>query len=321
MSYIGKSPVPEHDTHAVLDSSKISAFQDCPRGYFFRYVLGLEPRTVSPHLAFGSAWHEAMEHLLWNLGDVSGAYAGFVSRYFAEISKDPFFTDNRNKNPETALAALTEYVGKWYQDKDETLFTEIAGTVPINEEGQLIYVKLDSVRRNDKGQVYSLEHKTTGRLSESWKEKWNWQFQVGTYSFFLWSWLDDPSLFNGVTINGAVFRAKDRDFLRIPVKHDNAWLEGWVWQANHWIEQINWNMEALAEHDESNRVLNAFPINSGSCEKFGCKFPGLCAARANPLQKCHTVPAGYDVSFWDPRARETKSKTVVHLEETGRGLS
>lgn len=321
MSTIGKSPILEHDTHYVFDSSKIRAFMDCPRGYFFRYVLGLESHRVSPHLAFGSAWHESMEHLLWHPGDISGAYDKFVQYYQAAISKDPFFEENRAKNPQTALSALAGYVAAYPLDYQyETLHTEIAGTVPINEDNQLIHVKIDSVLRDQAGLISSREHKTTGRDSASWRDKWNYSFQVATYSYFLWAWLDNPALFDGVTVNGAIFRTKDQDFRRIKVKHSMEWLESYVWTANYWIDQILHNMEQLAENDENDRIMYSFPINSASCEKFGCKFVGLCASRANPLQRCHSIPSGYSRAFWDPRTREVEAKTLVRLEEEGGSL-
>src|SRR5207244_1705392 len=45
-----------------LSYSALSLFQTCPLRYFFRYVAGLQERTVSASLVFGSAMHRAVQH-------------------------------------------------------------------------------------------------------------------------------------------------------------------------------------------------------------------------------------------------------------------
>ena len=50
-------------TLQTVDSTKINTFLDCPRQYFFTYVLGWRSDRPNNHLVFGQAWHEAMEHL------------------------------------------------------------------------------------------------------------------------------------------------------------------------------------------------------------------------------------------------------------------
>jgi CRISPR/Cas system-associated exonuclease Cas4 (RecB family) len=44
-----------------LSWSAVSSFTNCPLRYFFKYVLGLPERTVSPSLIFGQAIHKAVE--------------------------------------------------------------------------------------------------------------------------------------------------------------------------------------------------------------------------------------------------------------------
>ena len=56
--------VPYHITHDVHDASKLQCFMDCPRQYFYRYVLGWSRQGSNIHLIFGEGWHRAMETLL-----------------------------------------------------------------------------------------------------------------------------------------------------------------------------------------------------------------------------------------------------------------
>jgi len=45
-----------------LSYSALSLFQSCPLRYYFRYIAGLQERTVSASLVFGSAMHRAVQH-------------------------------------------------------------------------------------------------------------------------------------------------------------------------------------------------------------------------------------------------------------------
>jgi len=54
---------PSH-TWDIIDSSKLSTFMECPRKYFYEYVLGWRPSMPNVHLTFGTAWHAAVERLL-----------------------------------------------------------------------------------------------------------------------------------------------------------------------------------------------------------------------------------------------------------------
>ncbi|MBA4015746.1 MAG: hypothetical protein C0483_01015 [Pirellula sp.] len=40
----------------------MTTYQGCPLRYYFRYIAGLQERTVSASLIFGSAIHCAVEH-------------------------------------------------------------------------------------------------------------------------------------------------------------------------------------------------------------------------------------------------------------------
>lgn len=322
-STIGKSGVPTHPTHEVFDSSKIQAFMDCPRGFFYRYILGWEPKARSVHLVFGSAWHEAMEFILQNpdLGKndkLAGSWAAFNRIWEQETAHDPDFEATKSKNPAQALEALEAYLNRYVYDQDETLHTEVAGTVPVGPN-EIVYVKVDSIRQHvgglRDGQLYSLEHKTTGRKSSSWMDKWHYLFQVGTYNHFLRCWAPEDQKVAGVTINGAILRNTSREFIRIPVYKSDAQMLDYIWHAQHYLQQIRWNMEQLAETSPDDPVLYSFPINSASCSKFGCKFPGLCGLKANPLRSCHRTPMQYEINHWDPRARLEDAKKVVRLED------
>jgi len=326
MPTIGKTPIPKREIHDVLDSSKLQTFIECPRKYFFQQILGWQKKNLSVHLFFGSAWHEALEHLMnhgYDMSEVQVAYEKFKEIWEEEKPDDPLWEAHYAKNPSSALKGLTEYAEKWSsQDDFETLFTEVAGTVPIMDD-KLIHWKVDASIKDSDGWISSLEHKTTGRNSSSWRNKWRMKTQTGTYHHALNALHQmgvfdeyDPRGVKGVKINGTVFRKNDREFLRIPVRRSDDAMQMWLWETRHYVQQLRWNMEELAECSKSDQVMVAFPRNAESCTKFGCAFPGLCHNWANPLRHCERgAPKDYEEDFWDPRRQEEEANQKVDLTD------
>lgn len=315
-------PVPKHHTMSVVDSSKIQAFQDCPRGFFFNYVLGLRRDAPQIHLDFGSAWHDAMETLLLvgNYEDaVPIAYERFLKRY-REAFPDPVTDfDKAPKNPEYAHKALEMYAKQYKSDNFEVLYTETAGLVPVSEERDLV-VKLDSIVRDlNRGEVNSMEHKTTGRNSASWRDKWHIMLQVESYTHLLYSLFPEDEV-GKIIINGSVFtKSKTWEGVRIPVYKSPRHMANFLWLVNHWIDQIEWNYQQLSKASVDDPMLKAFPINCSSCSKYGCRMGGLCSAFPNPLKFAEDPPTGYKVDFWDPlRGNLAKADNVVEAGEDGK---
>ena len=167
-------PIEKHYTWEILDPSKITCYLECPRKFFYDYLLGWRPTEPNNHIVFGSAWHLAMEHLLLNGYDevsIADAFDKFLQHYradFPETTDETFWP----KTPERALEALVEYSEKYKGDLNEfeVLFTEISATVPLSEEHNL-HLRMDSIVKKHDGTIYSLEHKTAGsgwRFDEKW---------------------------------------------------------------------------------------------------------------------------------------------------------
>lgn len=318
-------PVPIHPTMEIVDSSKIQAFQDCPRGFFFSYVLGLRPDKPNVHLDFGSAWHDAMEEMLLRSGGVydetavAFAFQAFLKTYreaFPDAITDP---DRAPKNPEYAFKALQDYANMYQNDNFYILYTETAGMVNISDKRKLV-VKLDSiVRDRNDGKVNSMEHKTTGYNSTSWRDKWSMMLQIESYTHLLYSMFPEDEV-GKVIINGACFtKSRGFDGIRIPVYKSKKQMAAFLWNVNHWIDMIEWNYAQLAEVKPEDPVMPAFPINCSSCSKFGCRMGGICATFPNPLKFASEGISGYVVDFWDPlRENLKKSDNIIEVIEDGK---
>lgn len=303
---MSKYPIPDHPTWQILDSSKLKTFLECPRHYFFEYVLGWRSDAPNNHLVFGEAWHDAMEWLLLHGYDediVISAFDKFLETYrqhFPE-SSDELYSP---KTPENALRALGLYAEHYASDPHDfdTIFTEIAGTVPINQN-QVLHFRLDSICQDREGRYFSLEHKTGSRLSRFWTDQWPLDVAVGTYTHVMHCLYPSLDVW-GVKINGTFFQKRKIEFTRIPVRKTLEHMQQWLWNTTWWADQIAWQFSLLEKCLPSDPVMMAFPQNPTSCTKyFGCPFHDFCLAWPNPLAHCDEVPMGYKQEFWDPSAR------------------
>lgn len=301
--------VPWHETLAIFDATKVSCFSGCPRKFFIEFVMGWRKDEPNIHLVFGGAWHEAMEHLLnngYSKESIKDAYRKFLKMY--QDNYPDMLSNHGAKEPDNALNALLDYCSTFGRvDNFETLFTEVSGAVPISSD-RIFHVKMDSVLRFPDG-IWSMEHKTTGMLSRAQQEKWSDTIQIGGYTHALYSVFPADEV-RGIKINLAVLRKPKKDgksnneFLRIPVRKSGDSMQVWLFEVNHWLDQIVWNFQKMCETSPDDPVMQAFPKNGESCGKFGCSHPGLCQ-RANPLKYGSEPPIGYKSNRWDPRRIET----------------
>ena len=308
-----------HESWEVIDASKTQTFLDCPRKYFYEYILGWRPDTKNVHLIFGSAWHEAMEYLLLNgysAGDVLKAYEVFEEMYRADFAPEDDI-NNGNKTPENAFRALGNYARHFGpHDKFEVLYTEIAGTAPIDATRDM-HFRIDAIVRDPLhgNQIMALEHKTASQNSRQWHNQWNLKMQTNLYTHALYLMYEASDVY-GLMINGTVIRKNDEEFVRVPVRKTPENMQVWSWNVKFWLDMIQWNMDELEACTPEEPVLMAFPMNTESCTKyFGCAFHDFCTSWANPLSRCDEPPFGFKKEHWDPRSHDSTAKEVVKLDK------
>lgn len=299
-------------TENKIDNSKIKCFKQCPRMFFYEHVLGWRPESPSNHLVFGSAWHEAMEHLLLNGYDqknILEAYDKFLT-YYRNIfgpETDGMF---KGKTPDKAFEALAMYTNYEPYRRDltdfKTVYTEIAGSIAIDEKHSLFF-RMDAVLENRKtGRIRSREHKT-GSGSYLWAEQWLLDGQVGTYSHVL-NCLYPPDKIDGIEMNGVFFPKRvstcipEQIFERFLIKRTSSQMQQWLDNTRFYVNEIDQEYELLSLAKESDSVLQAFPLRDTSCLNYFrlCPYHDFCLAWANPLQHSFDSPLGFKIDFWDP---------------------
>lgn len=323
-------------TWKINDPTKITTFMECPRKYFYSYVLGWRREAPSNHLVFGSAWHVAMEYLLTHnyspLSVVEGhrAFLGEYRKVFGPETDEMFWP----KTPNNALIALNAYAKRFESDLTlwNPLYTEIAGKISLNNNLN-IHFRMDSiVEHKTKGIIKSIEHKT-GSNTYNWELQWPLSMQNGAYTHVLYC-LFPPDMVEGVAFRGSFFYKRKGaweklnkgqplgtlqppyDFMEFPAKKSLEQMQSWLWVTSWWVENILREFEYLAEVEEADPVLMAFPMNPTSCTRwFGCEFLDFCTAWQNPLQRCHQPPLGFVENHWDPSSKPAKKTFDIEAVE------
>ena len=314
--------IEKHITWEIYDSSKVEEYMNCPRRYFYRYILGWAKDSSNIHLDFGTSWHLFQAQLLkggFTPENVMAAYKLFEDRYRLSFPDEMTDVDRAPKIPAVVRTALPKYIDFAMNHKDhnkEVLYTEIAGTAPINMHGRVIHFKMDSILRDpETKQIESLEHKTASAMSRQNQDKWKLCFQTGCYNHVLHCLYPFDDIY-GVNVNLAVFtKGKGGDFARIPSRRSIEGLEVWLWQANSYIDDIYLDTEHIQQPKEEEKVvMEYFRRNEESCTQYaGCPYFDFCTSWANPLQHCDYVPEGFVQRFWNPKERDEEI-TYVELK-------
>lgn len=316
---IPELPIPYSATHHIIDSSKLATFLECPRKFFYEYLLGWRSERPNNHLVFGQAWHLAMEHIMLHghsNESIMTAYDLFECEYrkiFGESTDELFWP----KTPARAFEALGKYSGTWCNEDEryETLYTEIAGSVQMTSDWVLNY-RMDSIVRDKRdGLIKSMEHKTGSQFNSQWESQWPLSLQVGTYTHVLMSMFGQPSVY-GVIMNGTFFKkvkgtrgAETFEFHRVPCRRSVNQMQVWYHNTLAWMQSLFNELNVLSEDHSCNPVMHSFPMNPTACSKyFGCSLHDFCNTWKNPLQNCDLPPIGMIVEHWDPSVQPSKQQ-------------
>lgn len=314
-------PIPYHPAQEVLDSTKLQTYQDCPRQFFYEYLLGWRPSHPNNHLVFGQAVHEALEHIILNGYNANSVIA--ASHKFEVVYRPHFPPETDDlyspKTPYRFVDMLINYIQRYAGDIEqfEVIKTEIGGQVHLTEDIKLAY-KMDTVLRDRETGLYcSLEHKTKGGnyIDKGYAIDHQMGTQCGTYTHVL-NCLFPPEKVSGVIINCMCFKKTKRpEYIleRFPIQLSNHMMHIWHTTTLEWIGNLILDLIKLSNHSESDDVLSAFPLCGRACSKWGrvCSYYHLCTSWPNPLQHLDKMPIDMEISFWNPL--EEPLREVINL--------
>lgn len=308
-------PIPYHPSQDILDSTKLQCYQDCPRKFFYEYMLGWRSAYPSNHLHFGKCVHLALEHIILNGQSgqsIIDALEIFNNEYrllFSEAT-DAMFTP---KTPSRFFDCLMMYLQQWKGDADqyEMYKTEFGGTISLGGDDKIAF-KMDTIMLDRYSGLYcSLEHKTAqgNYVNANYSVQHEMGIQCGTYTHVL-NCIFPPEKVDGVIINLLQFKKtmdknyKPGDFIlqRFPINLSNARMYDWLIGTKEWISRIRQDKSMLSCESDSDDIMESFPKNGRSCTNYNkaCTYLDMCRSWQNPLQHIHRMPADLEVSFWNP---------------------
>ena len=244
----------------VYDPSCVGEYMRCPIRFYFKYVLGLEPKEPSPALTFGSAIHEAMNVLYEddNITDVDMEAAVNV------LSTLPAAIGDEKRSRERGEAIIRGYFEKYKGVTPfKTLAREAEFKIPL-PGGAWCAGRLDRVVEWD-GRPWVWDYKTASSLAGHWQESFRPSVQMDTYCRGVKEVFGDCA---GVIIDGLLVSKTKVEFARPISDRTPAELENALGRFEGWVEEI-----------ERAMVEKKFRYSTGNCHSFffqACEFTGVC---------------------------------------------
>lgn len=266
----------------ILDNSMIGTFQNCPRKFFYRYVIFVEQKNSSASLAlmFGKAFHAAVEQ-----DSLENALQAWTTCWnsIVLLPKSPYTIEQGHK--------LVRWW--WNQPKRGTTWLKEMGfVVPL---GNILYGgKIDLFERNDFfGGLVVVDYKTTSRVTTQWIEQAVNSKQLRGYvaSAHILGYAPKMGLIRVVT----VAETKTSSFTQndIPVQTTDEDIDSWLASTEFQGKWINDCFER-----------NFFPM-SGQCGTHyeSCPYLTLClSAKGKQLSQEEVLLNGLfaQAPKWEP---------------------
>jgi hypothetical protein len=305
-----------HPTWEVIDPSKLTTYMECPRKYFYKYVLGWNSTYPNNHLTFGTCWHLATEHLSrqgYTPESLEEAKAIFLNRYREDFPRSSD-SDMGAKRPDIALNALYDYFHTFKSDvyKYKLLYTEISAVVLVSPILEMV-CKLDWIgKERETGRFLFIDHKTSQRHYSDWGSHWTFTTQMLLYRHVMHC-LFPKGLAPSRVRCAFFYKSNPGDYSRKPAVFEEAEISksheqmtAFLARTDTWLQHLSFDMHLLEDEDLDARVMTAFVPNETACFNYGkqCEYFTLCEHWSNPLHNIDRMPYGMRQSFWDPRENE-----------------
>jgi hypothetical protein len=181
-----------------FSATAIDEFLSCRRKYYFNRIQNIKPVERPDALDFGSAVHRGLESIMRSMANTDDGDREFEEAINArEIAREYALQAVRDyaeeycMNDESkckALALIDSYIDLYFLDdlKDfEVLAIEQYFEAPINEVPDVktcMHGYFDGVVKNrNTGEIYVMEHKTTGMMGDDYLAKSHIDWQVIIY--------------------------------------------------------------------------------------------------------------------------------------------
>jgi len=265
-----------------IDSTMLSAWNQCGKKFEYEYVYGLRPSALSVDLHAGATFAGTIEtfyKLFWSGLDVQTALLRSHLTFQAlwgdfELNKDS------PKTKENMWIAVEDFVRAYPPASDpiQPFFSsgvptfEFSFAIPLDfpgfpshpSGGPFVYCGRPDLLGMLSNRIVVLDNKTSGRLASDWAKQWDLRSQ-----FLGYCWAVSLTLApcHTVVIRGTIIRKRD-------IEQVTATKLFAQWEIDRWFEQLRRNLHRLVRQWND----GYFDFNLGeSCTSYGgCAFHDLC---------------------------------------------
>lgn len=308
-----------HEIPLHLDNTMISSYRTCPRKFYYRHIRSWRGIGTAPALAFGSAWHEAMD-VVWKLSQkdqgIEQIHAYAMAKWSQKWEEEGFSTmlnmaeqDQLSpRTPGNASEMVWNYIEKRtpFLKTIDLVFCEKPFMVTFTDPGLPKYIgRIDKGFRDESGNFKLGEHKTTslyavkGGIQPRYIESFSPNSQIDGYFFASQRELNlnATACFADLAL---VHKQHHNIFKMVPLTRNQPAINNWETETTSWIDMMLADYSALLRLEED-EPMHCFPRNTDSCFDFftQCTYIDLCRYKDKP-QAIHDLPPGLVVEKWEP---------------------
>ena len=310
------------DYREQIDYSSLSTYLDCPRKFFFQYILHLRSRVKSIDLVFGSAWHYGLEityRALMNNDKLSVLDATEMSRKALDlywlVEGEPHFPDPDLVFPKSPGHAANMYHDYWSQFLTEDSQRQIIGVeIPfsINIAPDLPkYIGRKDLAWLEGDQLSIIDHKTTKSVNAITLPGFTSSMQSAGYITAGNLYFDKlPRMIYNV----ALCQKSRIGFERFIIMLRDAACDRFLDDLAYHMRDILHELEMLERDNGQHKNSKLYnPTSFKRCPGYACTqyfrtcpYFDLCQMRNNPLLWIETPPHGYTIDEWHPELHDAK---------------
>lgn len=307
----------------LFSNSSLADYKDCPRLFYYKYILEWKPQMRALPLIFGGAWHRAQDRIwagfavgLDNERIIREAYTAFCQEWVAGGLPAPeefnlrVVEDYGARNPMQAHEMIVGYVhkrrGLWDAGDIELIDIERPFAVPLDpEDEKLFYVgKIDKVLKRRR-KVLGIEHKTTaayrkeGGFKGTYLDGYHLNSQVDGYLYALHMEYPNDEV-DGVWVDAALVHRSQEEFKFIPIEKQMVALDQWLGETRSWVASIEADIAAAQDYPSQLPYMTPFRRRTENCIRYEgkCPFFDICMTTPNPIGL--EIPRGFSKEPWDP---------------------
>ena len=263
----------------TIDNTALGMYKRCPRMYQYAMVQHRRRRGLTPALAYGQAWHTALE-THYSVPEIP--LVELDDRVCdAVLNKwEPASNTDDYRTLERLLTEYDKYLKKYgpgWEEEAKTVgwpdspLVEIAIELNIPGARHPYCGKLDRIIEVH-GQYLIEDHKTASQLRNDYFAQWEMSDQMMGYAALASIITGKP--ISGVRINLHVIRKSDSVFERRTIPFAQPRLDQWMRNYDLWLGRLETD---LTLHQIG--APGAFPENYSACAgKYGmCTYASVCS--------------------------------------------